>query len=112
MTPNYTYRARVRRIVDADTIDVDIDMGFRAWRIKERLRLAGIDAWEVRGPEREKGLAAKEALGRMIAPGDMVTITTEPDPDNFGRWIAMVYMDALCLNSWLVDHGHAVWREY
>ena len=52
--PNYCFYAKVKRVVDADTIDLAIDCGFGIFR-NERIRLAHVNAWEVRGEEREKG---------------------------------------------------------
>jgi micrococcal nuclease len=108
----YTYRAIVRRIVDGDTIDCDVDMGFRAWRMNERFRLAGINAPEMRGPEREQGKASKAFVESLIQPGDEITIETAKAPDNFGRWIATVYIDGQSLNETLVEQGHAVTKSY
>jgi micrococcal nuclease len=108
----YTYRAIVRRIVDGDTIDCDVDMGFRAWRMNERFRLAGINAPEVRGPERDAGKAAKAFVESRIQPGDEITIETAKDPDNFGRWIATVFVNGQSLNDALVIEGHAVVKSY
>lgn len=108
----YQYRAIVRRIVDGDTIDCDVDMGFRAWRMNERFRLAGIDAPEIRGPDRDAGRAAKAFVESLIAPGAEITIETARDPDNFGRWIATVYINNQSLNDALVDRGHAVRKSY
>ena len=112
MTPMYTYRAIVRRIVDGDTIDCDVDMGFRAWRMNERFRLAGINAPEVRGPERDAGKASKAFVESMIRPGDEVTIVTARDPDNFGRWIATIYSGGKSVNDALVEKGYAVYKAY
>ena len=57
--PSYVYKATVVKVVDADTIDVRLDVGFDT-HVFKRLRFLLVDAWETRGEEREKGLAAKE----------------------------------------------------
>ena len=67
MTSNgvYTYRCKVIRVVDGDTVDVDIDLGFSVVLKKQRIRLAGIDTPESRTrnlAEKELGLKAKERL--------------------------------------------------
>lgn len=124
----YTYRATVRRIIDGDTIDCDVDMGFRAWRMGERFRLAGINAPETRRPngyrtanpeqaamhiqQVEAGRAAKSFVENLIPIGSQITIQTQPDPDNFGRWIATVYVNEKNLNDTLVETGHAVRQSY
>ena len=57
----YIYRAKLDRVVDGDTIDAMIDVGFDIW-VKKRIRYMGIDTWESRTrdlDEKKKGLAAK-----------------------------------------------------
>ena len=57
----YIYRAQLDRVVDGDTIDAMIDVGFDIW-VKKRIRYMGIDTWESRTrdlEEKKKGLAAK-----------------------------------------------------
>lgn len=112
MTPAYRYSAVVRRVIDADTIDLDVDMGFRAWRMRERFRLAGINAPEMRGPQRTAGQAAKQWLEQTLPVGSSVVIQSEKDPDNFGRWIATVWHEGTCLNEALVQAGHASIKSY
>lgn len=110
--------------MDADTIDCDIDLGLYV-HIHERLRLFGIDAWEVRGPEREQGLAAKDALERLLGvyvmePAPQVLIRTHKDKKGkYGRFLAEVYtldpetgQAAVHVNRWLVEQGHAEWANY
>ena len=58
----YEYRANINRVVDGDTVDVDIDLGFGVWMKDERVRLAGIDTPESRTRdkvEKKFGLASK-----------------------------------------------------
>ena len=63
----YIYRLlEIVRVVDGDTIDAIIDLGFGI-SITERIRLANVDAFEVRGEERTKGLTAKEFVTRLLA---------------------------------------------
>ena len=65
----YEYRCKVVKIIDGDTVDVDIDLGFGVWLHKERIRLFGIDTPESRTrdlEEKKYGLAAKEYLTGML----------------------------------------------
>ena len=114
----YEYRATVRRVVDADTIDVDIDLGLFV-HVHERLRLFGIDAWEVRGPERERGLEAKAALEAFFSADPEIIVRTIRDKKGkYGRFLAEVYTlnpagaPEIHINEWLVERGHAEWRDY
>ena len=85
----YTYTATVSRIVDGDTIYVDVELGFFL-RQHMKLRLAGIDTPEIRGAEREAGLQAKVFVERAIPVGSRVVIKTSK-LGKYGRYIADVY---------------------
>ena len=66
----YEYRCKILRIVDGDTVDVDIDLGFGVWMHRERVRIMGIDTPESRTrdlTEKKFGLAAKEFV-RFLMP--------------------------------------------
>ena len=107
----YEYRATVDRVVDADTLDLDIDLGLGVHK-KERIRLARIDAWEVRGDERVQGIKAKEYVEDLLHSIDEVTITTKKDKKGkYGRYIAEVLIPHdgknRNLSDLLVEHGHA-----
>lgn len=107
----YHYEATVTRIVDGDTIDVDIDMGFGC-TIHHRLRLARINAPEVRGVERQEGLAAKEWIETFLPIGSVVMIRTYKD-DSFGRYIAEIWVSEWQnLSDMIVNEGHAEYKEY
>ena len=58
----YTYSAYVTKVYDGDTVTVDIDLGFGVLLRKQRLRLLGINAPEVRGTSRTQGLASRDFL--------------------------------------------------
>ena len=65
----YEYKCKVLKVVDGDTVDVDIDLGFGVWLHKERVRIMGIDTPESRTSDKlEKvfGLAAKERLISLL----------------------------------------------
>ena len=66
----YHYKAKLVRVIDGDTIDVDIDLGFDVWLKRQRVRLAGIDAPESRTrnkAEKVLGLAAKARLTELCS---------------------------------------------
>ena len=90
MKLNYTYKANVNRVVDGDTFDVTIDLGFRI-TTHQRLRLVGVDTPEIRGPERPEGLKVKAYVKGLIE-GKEVTIETFKI-GKFGRYVAEVYLD-------------------
>ena len=110
----YTYKAKLDRVVDGDTIDVNIDLGFDI-SVHKRVRLAGINAPESRTKdleEKKKGLASKARLIELLDKGDLVVESKELG--KYGRVIGdlTIYPDNLDLpiniNETLVDEGHAV----
>ncbi len=85
----YTYAARLCRVVDADTILLHLDRGFKDYSIKT-IRLARIDAPEVRGKDKAQGLVAKKWLEQKLQQHDRLTIQSL-ELDSFGRSIAEVW---------------------
>ena len=70
----YTYKAKLVRVVDGDTVDAMIDLGFDVWR-KVRIRFYGLDAWESRTrdlEEKKKGLAAKARVADLLTYGEFI----------------------------------------
>jgi len=113
---NYTYRAKVDRIIDGDTVDVDIDLGCHVV-IRERLRLYGINAPELRKPTRQEGIAATEWLTQALNATDddgYITIKTHKDKKGkYGRYLATLFdANGVDLNSHMVAAGHAVFVDY
>lgn len=106
----YKYEATVRRWVDGDTVDVDIDLGFGLVFHNQRLRLYGIDAYESRTrdlDEKEKGLAATAFVNEMAPVGSKVTIVTYKE-GKYGRILAEIFLDDYTnLNMLLTEKGHA-----
>ena len=110
----YTYKAKLDRVVDGDTIDVNIDLGFDI-SVHKRVRLAGINAPESRTrdlEEKKLGLAAKKRLITLLDKGSLQIESKEVG--KYGRVLGVlhVYPDSLDLpiniNDTLVEEGHAV----
>lgn len=101
----WQYAARVDRVVDGDTLSVDVDLGFRVMT-RQRLRLLDVDAPETRGVSRDAGAASKAALERLLPVGCAVVVETAKG-DRYGRWLARVHTGGVCVNDWLVAEGHA-----
>lgn len=110
----YDYNAVVTRVVDGDTIDVTIDLGFSIF-IKERVRLARINAPESRTrdlEEKQRGILATEALKDMLRGADTVMLRTYKAKGKYGRFVADVLLQGVNLNDMMVDNGFAVYKEY
>ena len=109
----YEYRCKVVHIVDGDTVDVDIDLGFGVWLKKERIRMFGIDTPEscTRDLEEKKyGLAAKEYVKSHLPLCSIQTLVTVKDgKGKYGRILGQFKMeDGSILNEKMISEHHAV----
>ncbi|MCG2825428.1 MAG: thermonuclease family protein [Thermoplasmatales archaeon] len=110
----FEYNAKLDRVVDGDTIDVIVDLGFYT-RIKERLRLAGIDTPEIYGIKRkskeyQKGVEAKNFVERRLQENNNEMIIKTDKVGKYRRWIALIFLEdsKKPLNQELVEQGFAV----
>lgn len=104
----------VIKVVDGDTIDVDIDLGMNTIRANERIRLAGIDTPESRTTdklEKSLGLESKEYLKSKLKEAKKIVIKTElPDStEKYGRMLGWLYLDddTISLNDHMIEDGYA-----
>lgn len=111
----YYYKAEVLRIIDGDTIKVRIDLGFNL-TFTDNVRLARINAPEIRGKERPEGLEAKAWLDSQISVGDEIYLKTFKWKGKYGRYIAEVILKTgnkeINISDEMVKNGHAKYVEY
>ena len=120
----YDYKCELIRVVDGDTVDLNVNLGFDIW-VKKRVRLYGIDAPESRTrdlEEKKMGIAATLALKELL--DDAInfhngTIRLESkiyERDKFGRVLGVLHLDtstedgtitSTVINRWMVQEGHA-----
>lgn len=103
----YQYSAKLVRVIDGDTVVLDLDLGFKLWRSGESYRLGRIDAPEM---NTAGGPVAKRALEDMLSGKSLSAVTSKAD--KFGRWLVELYADNVNVNDWLVANGQAVYRSY
>ena len=110
----FVYRARAVRVVDGDTCDLIVDLGFRMTTI-QRFRLLGVDTPELHSTdvkERERAVAATQALTSMLSSGagDWPLLVRTQKSDSFGRWLAEIWVEATGtnINTSLLLQGYAV----
>ena len=113
----YNYRAKLVKVVDGDTIDALIDVGFDIW-VKKRIRYKGIDTWESRTrdlDEKKKGLAAKartkELLEKVSSKSGYFRIKSY-GTGKYGRVLADLFIqdkegNTININKQLIKEGHA-----
>jgi len=107
----FQYPAKLISVVDGDTVDLQVDLGFRM-TIRDRFRLYGINAPEIRGHERARGLAAKVFLKELLADQDINLHTHKDRRGKYGRWLATLIVAKGNVNELLVANNHAVYRNY
>ena len=130
MIPAYEYTCRVLDVVDGDTVDVLISLGFRMTTV-QRIRLSGVDCPEIHAKDEFERRAAQEAkqftqnwveVNQLTNKGVLIeefplAISTLKDPDSFGRWLGTIFVPGqLTLNTRLTLDGRATlwptrWRE-
>lgn len=112
----FEYRALVTSVYDADTITVDIDLGFHIWARDEKIRLLAIDAPEVRGVERPEGLQSRDWLRERILGNEIILKTQKAGSGKgkYGRWLGEIFLpgEAVSLNQQMVDLGLAEPASY
>ena len=113
----YEYSAKVRRVVDGDTVDVDIDLGFSITMTKQRIRMYGINAPESRTKdlkEKERGLKAKAYLKTLLGTGSVILKTQIDGRGKYGRILGTFIVETgdglVNVNEMMVTTGHA--EEY
>lgn len=112
----YEYKAHLVKVVDGDTVDVDIDLGFGIWLKDERVRIMGIDTPESRTRDKvEKvfGLAAKNRLKQLIEKDCTLKTVAAKDGEDmkgkFGRILGDFIVDGdKLVTEIMIEEGHAV----
>jgi micrococcal nuclease len=110
----YEYKCKVTRVVDGDTVDVVLDLGFSI-NYNDRVRLMGIDTPESRTrnlKEKALGLASKARLKELctVNKGNIVLQTSKEGKGKFGRILGSLYVPALSdvsFNQLLINENHA-----
>ena len=108
----HIYSAKLQRVVDGDTCDALIDLGFDTW-VKKRIRFYGVDTWESRTrnlEEKKKGLAAKDYVKDLLENSDEGKFALKSyGVGKYGRVLAELFVKGheTSLNQLLIENGHA-----
>jgi micrococcal nuclease len=101
----FEYQAKLVRIVDGDTVVLDVDLGFHV-TIQEKFRLAGINAPEI---DTAEGRDAKKFIAAHLDGSPLVIRTEKPlRQEKYGRWLATILVGEVSVNELMVQSGHAV----
>lgn len=111
----YIYRCKINKVVDGDTVEIDLDLGFNIVLSNQKVRMSGIDTPESRTAneeEKKRGMISKKKLAEKLPVGSWQRIQTmkaDSNDDKFGRILGVFIMeDGLSLNQWLIDNNYAV----
>jgi len=106
----YTYNAKLERVVDGDTVDALVDLGFDTWK-KVRIRMHGMNAPESRTrdlEEKARGLAAKNRLIELLDSGEFILVSH--GVGKYGRCLGEIFINPGddSVNNLLISEGHAI----
>jgi micrococcal nuclease len=111
----YQYKCKIIKVLDGDTVDIDLDLGFKIILANQRVRMAGVDTPESRtaiAEEKVRGLLSKKKLAEKLPIGSWQIIETQkPDSndDKFGRILGVFILeDGTRVNDWLIQNNYAV----
>lgn len=113
----YHYKATVVNVYDGDTCTVDIDLGLHTWIKGEKIRLTRINAPELRGTEKTKGLNSRDFLRSQILGKDVYIETFKDKKEKYGRYLAEIWLvdetgKLINLNDEMVKNGFAKYQKY
>jgi len=106
----YEYECKIVRVIDGDSIVVDIDLGFGLWIHGESIRLFGVDCPECRSRDKEEkaaGLAAQRVVEKFLQVGETYTLNTQ-GKGKFGRYLGTISDEIETVNKALVNEHLAV----
>ncbi len=107
----YEYRCIIIEVVDGDTVEVDIDLGFGVWMRAERIRIQGIDTPESKttdAQEKVYGMLAKKCVTDLLPVGKECTLMSMEFRGKFGRILGDIKFDGVILSEYLIANHLAV----
>ena len=115
--PLYHYKAVITSVYDGDTCTVDIDLGLHTWIRGEKLRLHRINAPELRGKERPKGILSRDFLKSKIEGKEITIETIKDKKGKYGRYLAEIWLEEkpgkfINTNDLIVKEGFAKYHKY
>lgn len=108
----YTYMAVVTSVYDGDTITVDVDLGLHTWQHDVKIRLARINAPEVRGKQKPQGIVSRDWLRSQIKGKTIMLKTIQDKAGKYGRYIGEIWLDGVNINDQSVKSGQAIYQSY
>ena len=95
----YEYKAVVIKVYDGDTVTVDVDLGWSVVIKKQKIRLLGINAPEVRGKSKQAGKESRDRLKEKILDQEITLKTFKDKKGKYGRWLGIIILDDMNIND-------------
>jgi len=113
----YHYKAKITEVYDGDTCTLDIDLGLNIWNKGEKIRLNRINAPELRGDEKAKGLESRDYLRSLILEKEIFIETIKDRKEKYGRYLAEIWLadengNFNNINDKMVKNGFAKYQQY
>ena len=113
----YHYKEKVVSVYDGDTCTVDIDLGLHIWNKGEKIRLNRINAPELRGNEKDKGLKSRDSLRSLIFDKEVFIETIKDKKEKYERYLAEIWLEDekgkfININDVMVKNGFAKYQKY
>ena len=111
----YQYKCKINKVLDGDTVAIDLDLGFNIILANQHVRMAGVDTPEsitTNKEEKPRGLLSKKKLAEKLPVGSWQKINTlraDSNDDKFGRILGeFILEDGTNVNQWLIENNYAV----
>ena len=111
----YEYSCKINKVLDGDTVDINLDLGFNIVLANQRVRMAGVDTPESRttnAEEKVRGLLSKKKLTENLSSSKwckIKTLKSDNNDDKFGRILGeFILDDGTNINQWLIENNYAV----
>jgi len=105
--PLYNYKATVVSVYDGDTCRLDIDLWIGIWKKNKKIRLARVNASELRRIERDAGVIARDRLRKLILDKPILLQTIRDGKGKYGRYFGKIFIEVdvqlINVNDWLVE---------
>lgn len=113
----YHYKAKVTEVYDGDTCTVEIDLGLHTFIKGEKIRLNRINAPELKGKEKEKGIKSRDFLRKKILGKEILLQTIKDKNEKYGRYLGEIFIEdeskkLININDLIVEKGFAVYKKY
>jgi micrococcal nuclease len=113
----YHYKAIVVQVYDGDTCTLDVDLGLNTWIRGEKVRLNRINAQELTGKSKSKGIKSRDYLRSKILGQEVLVQTIKDRKEKYGRYLGEIWLTTktgkvVNINDEMVKEGYAIYQKY